>query len=68
MGTLNIDRYHATMGDASYKEASRLRDLRDELTSRMLEDNSGGERVLRPPDSPAEPHATPREADRTTAN
>lgn len=26
MGTLNIDRYHATMGDASYKEASRLRD------------------------------------------
>ena len=21
---LNIDRYHATMGDASYKEASRL--------------------------------------------
>ncbi len=26
MGTLNIDRYHAAMGDASYKEATRLRD------------------------------------------
>jgi hypothetical protein len=26
MGTLNIDRYHATMGDASYKEATRLHD------------------------------------------
>ncbi|MFN2482359.1 MAG: hypothetical protein ABR554_12955 [Pyrinomonadaceae bacterium] len=26
MGTLNIDRYHATMGDASYKEAARLRE------------------------------------------
>ena len=25
MGTLSIDRYHATMGDASYKEAARLR-------------------------------------------
>ena len=25
MGTLNIDRYHATMGAASYKEATRLR-------------------------------------------
>ncbi|PYS92691.1 MAG: hypothetical protein DMF64_08430 [Acidobacteria bacterium] len=24
MGTLNIDRYHATMGDASYKDATRL--------------------------------------------
>jgi nicotinate phosphoribosyltransferase len=24
MGTLNIDRYHATMGDASYKDAARL--------------------------------------------
>jgi nicotinate phosphoribosyltransferase len=24
MGTLNIDRYHAAMGDASYKEATRL--------------------------------------------
>jgi nicotinate phosphoribosyltransferase len=24
MGTLNIDRYHATMGDASYKEETRL--------------------------------------------
>jgi nicotinate phosphoribosyltransferase len=24
MGTLNIDRYHATMGDASHKEAARL--------------------------------------------
>src|SRR3989440_10904924 len=26
MGTLNIDRYHAAMGDASYKDATRLRD------------------------------------------
>ncbi|HEY0321998.1 MAG TPA: hypothetical protein VGC66_13650 [Pyrinomonadaceae bacterium] len=26
MGTLNIDRYHAAMGDASYKEVTRLRD------------------------------------------
>src|SRR5881227_3412177 len=26
MGTLNIDRYHATMGDASYKDATRLHD------------------------------------------
>ncbi len=26
MGTLNIDRYHATMGDASYKEVTRLHD------------------------------------------
>lgn len=26
MGTLNIDRYHAAMGDASYKEATRLHD------------------------------------------
>jgi nicotinate phosphoribosyltransferase len=26
MGTLNIDRYHATMGDASYKDAARLHD------------------------------------------
>jgi nicotinate phosphoribosyltransferase len=26
MGTLNIDRYHAAMGDASYKEVARLRD------------------------------------------
>jgi len=26
MGTLNIDRYHAAMGDASYKDASRLHD------------------------------------------
>ncbi|HEX8846452.1 MAG TPA: hypothetical protein VF791_17525, partial [Pyrinomonadaceae bacterium] len=26
MGTLNIDRYHAAMGDASYKEATRLRE------------------------------------------
>src|ERR1043165_688405 len=25
MGTLNIDRYHAAMGNASYKEATRLR-------------------------------------------
>ena len=25
MGTLNIDRYHAAMGDASYKEVARLR-------------------------------------------
>src|SRR5918997_631879 len=24
MGTLNIDRYHATMGDASYKDETRL--------------------------------------------
>src|SRR3982751_6494777 len=26
MGTLNIDRYHAAMGDASYKEVTRLHD------------------------------------------
>ena len=26
MGTLNIDRYHAAMGDASYKECTRLHD------------------------------------------
>ena len=26
MGTLNIDRYHATMGDASYKDETRLHD------------------------------------------
>jgi nicotinate phosphoribosyltransferase len=26
MGTLNIDRYHAAMGDASYKDVTRLRD------------------------------------------
>ena len=26
MGTLNIDRYHAAMGDASYKDATRLHD------------------------------------------
>ena len=26
MGTLNIDRYHAAMGDASYKDVARLRD------------------------------------------
>src|SRR4029078_10175509 len=26
MGTLNIDRYHAAMGDASYKEATHLHD------------------------------------------
>jgi nicotinate phosphoribosyltransferase len=26
MGTLNIDRYHAAMGDASFKDATRLRD------------------------------------------
>jgi nicotinate phosphoribosyltransferase len=26
MSNLNIDRYHATMGDASFKEAARLRD------------------------------------------
>src|SRR5438067_859442 len=26
MGTLNIDRYHAAMGDASYKDATRLRE------------------------------------------
>jgi nicotinate phosphoribosyltransferase len=26
MGTLNIDRYHAAMGDASFKEATRLND------------------------------------------
>ena len=25
MGTLNIDRYHAAMGNASYKEVTRLR-------------------------------------------
>ena len=28
MGTLNIDRYHAAMGDASYKEVARLREKR----------------------------------------
>jgi nicotinate phosphoribosyltransferase len=28
MGTLNIDRYHAAMGDASYKDATRLREKR----------------------------------------
>src|SRR4028118_1040644 len=28
MGTLNIDRYHATMGDASYKDETRLHDKR----------------------------------------
>lgn len=28
MGTLNIDRYHAAMGDASYKDATRLRGKR----------------------------------------
>jgi nicotinate phosphoribosyltransferase len=28
MGTLNIDRYHAAMGDASFKEATRLHDKR----------------------------------------
>jgi nicotinate phosphoribosyltransferase len=28
MGTLNIDRYHAAMGDASYKEVARLRGKR----------------------------------------
>ena len=26
MGTLNIDRYHAAMGDASYKDVARLRE------------------------------------------
>ena len=26
MGTLNIDRYHAAMGDASYKDVTRVRD------------------------------------------
>jgi hypothetical protein len=26
MGTLNIDRYHAAMGDASYKDCTRLHD------------------------------------------
>ena len=26
MGTLNIDRYHAAMGDASYKDVARLHD------------------------------------------
>ncbi|MCA1573963.1 MAG: hypothetical protein LC770_05370, partial [Acidobacteria bacterium] len=26
MGTLNFDRYHAVMGDASYKNAARLHD------------------------------------------
>src|SRR5947209_14237717 len=26
MGTLNIDRYHAAMGDASYKDVTRLHD------------------------------------------
>ena len=28
MGTLNIDRYHATMGDAAFKDATRLHDRR----------------------------------------
>ena len=28
MGTLNIDRYHAAMGDASFKDVTRLRDQR----------------------------------------
>lgn len=28
MGTLNIDRYHAAMGDASFKDVTRLRDGR----------------------------------------
>ena len=28
MGTLNIDRYHAAMGDASFKNVTRLRDER----------------------------------------
>jgi nicotinate phosphoribosyltransferase len=28
MGTLNIDRYHAAMGDASYKDVTRLHDRR----------------------------------------
>jgi nicotinate phosphoribosyltransferase len=28
MGTLNIDRYHAAMGDASYKDVARLHDKR----------------------------------------
>lgn len=28
MGTLNIDRYHAAMGDASYKDEARLHDRR----------------------------------------
>ena len=28
MGTLNIDRYHAAMGDASFKDVARLRDGR----------------------------------------
>ena len=26
MGTLNIDRYHAAMGDASFKDVTRLHD------------------------------------------
>ncbi|HEX8144953.1 MAG TPA: hypothetical protein VF553_20465 [Pyrinomonadaceae bacterium] len=35
MGTLNIDRYHAAMGDASYKAATRLHDkaLSEALTT-----------------------------------
>src|SRR5215212_1004094 len=28
MGTLNIDRYHAAMGDASFKDVARLHDER----------------------------------------
>src|ERR687895_77537 len=28
MGTLNIDRYHAAMGDASFKDVARLHDVR----------------------------------------
>src|SRR5215218_6512222 len=44
---LNIDRYHATMGDASYKEVTRLHDslldLRiDRPRLRTLEQDRGG--------------------------
>jgi hypothetical protein len=45
-----------------------LENLRDDLTHRMREDNSGWERVLRLPDSPAETLATPRDADGIAAD
>jgi nicotinate phosphoribosyltransferase len=43
----------------------RLRDLRDELARRSLEDDSGWERVLRLPDELAESFERERERDRT---
>ena len=35
MGTLNIDRYHAAMGDASFKDVTRLHD-HDSATPKRL--------------------------------